>query len=154
MKTEKPKKTKTDTERRHSPVNVLNTSSDDELTEAEIKKIKVEVLNPYDILGLQGNETGDEISKAYRQLAMKYSSDQFNNHRISSKEREYNEHMFQKVTHAYEMLGRGRDAQRAIQLINHILNRVSLTNLKAVVGNPWDTSTQWSISILYCTIII
>ena len=53
----------------------------------------------YKILGVGRNATGDEIKKAYRNLAMKYHPD-----RNPGKEKEANE-KFKQINEAYEVLG-------------------------------------------------
>jgi molecular chaperone DnaJ len=60
--------------------------------------------NYYKILEINENATQEEITKAYRKLALRYHPDSFNRGNSPAKTKEEAEEMFKKIKEAYEKL--------------------------------------------------
>ncbi|ANF34062.1 molecular chaperone DnaJ [Borrelia turicatae] len=70
------------------------------------KNINIEIVNPYEVLGLRYNASDDDIKKAYKKLVIQYHPDRFASEPI--KQREANE-KFIKIQDAYEKICKERN---------------------------------------------
>ncbi len=70
------------------------------------KNVNIEIINPYEVLGLKYNASDDDVKKAYKRLVIQYHPDRFANEPI--KQREANE-KFIKIQDAYEKICKERN---------------------------------------------
>jgi len=92
--------------------------------------------NPYHILGISPNATGEEIKKAYRVLAMRHHPDR-NSHANSIS-------MFNSVKIAYELLSDPKKRAAYNQSIN---NRI-------ILDPEEEAHTLWSSLFRHCGITL
>ncbi len=92
-----------------------------ELTETKAKKPPkldqpkaVESDNPYVVLGIPAGANHDAVRAAYARLAKQYHPDQFNTVRLPAEVADYMNRMFERISTAYQMLGR-RDVPAAAE---------------------------------------
>ncbi|UGQ16549.1 MULTISPECIES: J domain-containing protein [unclassified Borrelia] len=70
------------------------------------KNINIEIINPYDVLGLKYNSSDDDIKRAYKKLVIQFHPDRFTNDPIRQKEA--NE-KFIRIRDAYEKICKERN---------------------------------------------
>ena len=70
------------------------------------KNVNIEIINPYEVLGLKYNSSDDDIKRAYKKLVIQFHPDRFTNEPI--KQKEANE-KFIRIRDAYEKICRERN---------------------------------------------